>query len=152
MGAATQVVGDDLTVTNVKRIKTAIEDKACNALLLKVNQIGTITESIQANQAERHGTAEENHVQSHFNFSVFNSGGEHDLSLPQLPSYEFRKFEIWQRRFLAASPHGQSAKTVRADAPRGPSGRTVRAEPTAQTIRTVSGELWGDMLAAVRPF
>jgi enolase len=43
-----QLVGDDLTVTNPKRIVTAIEKKACNALLLKVNQIGTITESIQA--------------------------------------------------------------------------------------------------------
>ncbi|RMD44207.1 hypothetical protein DV735_g893, partial [Chaetothyriales sp. CBS 134920] len=43
-----QIVGDDLTVTNPKRIKQAIESKACNALLLKVNQIGTLTESIQA--------------------------------------------------------------------------------------------------------
>ncbi|GAA5804325.1 enolase [Helicostylum pulchrum] len=43
-----QLVGDDLTVTNPKRIVTAIEKKACNALLLKVNQIGTVTESIQA--------------------------------------------------------------------------------------------------------
>lgn len=43
-----QVVGDDLLVTNPKRVKEAIEKKACNALLLKVNQIGTVTESIQA--------------------------------------------------------------------------------------------------------
>lgn len=43
-----QLVGDDLTVTNPVRIKKAIELKACNALLLKVNQIGTLTESIQA--------------------------------------------------------------------------------------------------------
>ncbi|CAO3598143.1 unnamed protein product [Absidia cylindrospora] len=43
-----QLVADDLTVTNPERIKTAIEKKACNALLLKINQIGTITESIQA--------------------------------------------------------------------------------------------------------
>ncbi|KAA8895888.1 enolase/allergen Asp F 22 [Sphaerosporella brunnea] len=43
-----QIVGDDLTVTNPERIKTAIEKKACNALLLKVNQIGTLSESIQA--------------------------------------------------------------------------------------------------------
>jgi enolase len=48
IGATTQIVGDDLTVTNVARIKTAIEKKACNALLLKVNQIGTLTESIDA--------------------------------------------------------------------------------------------------------
>eukprot|EP00746_Dinoflagellata_sp_MGD_P152060 gnl/MRDRNA2_/MRDRNA2_83410_c0_seq1.p1 gnl/MRDRNA2_/MRDRNA2_83410_c0~~gnl/MRDRNA2_/MRDRNA2_83410_c0_seq1.p1 ORF type:complete len:462 (+),score=132.76 gnl/MRDRNA2_/MRDRNA2_83410_c0_seq1:101-1486(+) len=43
-----QVVGDDLTVTNVTRVKKAIDEKACNALLLKVNQIGTVTESINA--------------------------------------------------------------------------------------------------------
>lgn len=43
-----QIVGDDLTVTNPVRIKKAIELKAANALLLKVNQIGTLTESIQA--------------------------------------------------------------------------------------------------------
>ncbi|KAK9354780.1 Enolase, C-terminal TIM barrel domain-containing protein [Lipomyces doorenjongii] len=43
-----QIVGDDLTVTNPLRIKTAIEKKAANALLLKVNQIGSLTESIQA--------------------------------------------------------------------------------------------------------
>ncbi|KAG8942602.1 hypothetical protein FRC04_003589 [Tulasnella sp. 424] len=45
-----QVVGDDLTVTNPLRIKTAIDKKACNGLLLKVNQIGTVSESIQAAQ------------------------------------------------------------------------------------------------------
>lgn len=45
---ACQVVGDDLLVTNPARVQQAIEKKACNALLLKVNQIGTVTESIQA--------------------------------------------------------------------------------------------------------
>lgn len=48
--AKIQIVGDDLTVTNPLRIKTAIEKKSCNALLLKINQIGTISESIQAVQ------------------------------------------------------------------------------------------------------
>uniref|UniRef100_A0A8C7JIK5 Beta-enolase n=1 Tax=Oncorhynchus kisutch TaxID=8019 RepID=A0A8C7JIK5_ONCKI len=43
-----QVVGDDLTVTNPKRIQQAVEKKACNCLLLKVNQIGSVTESIKA--------------------------------------------------------------------------------------------------------
>jgi len=43
-----QVVGDDLTVTNVARINDAVAKKACNCLLLKVNQIGTVTESINA--------------------------------------------------------------------------------------------------------
>ncbi|TIB97764.1 kinase-like protein [Wallemia mellicola] len=45
-----QIVGDDLTVTNPLRIKTAVEKKACNGLLLKVNQIGTVSESIEAAQ------------------------------------------------------------------------------------------------------
>uniref|UniRef100_A0A7S0Z6W8 phosphopyruvate hydratase n=1 Tax=Hemiselmis tepida TaxID=464990 RepID=A0A7S0Z6W8_9CRYP len=44
----TQIVGDDLLVTNPTRIDTAIEKKACSGLLLKVNQIGTISESIAA--------------------------------------------------------------------------------------------------------
>lgn len=39
---------DDLLVTNPKRITTALEKKACNALLLKVNQIGSLTEAIDA--------------------------------------------------------------------------------------------------------
>ncbi|XP_009337665.2 LOW QUALITY PROTEIN: enolase 1, chloroplastic [Pyrus x bretschneideri] len=43
-----QLVGDDLLVTNPTKIAEAIQKKACNGLLLKVNQIGTITESIQA--------------------------------------------------------------------------------------------------------
>lgn len=43
-----QIVGDDLTVTNPKRIQTAIDKKACNCLLLKVNQIGSMTEAIDA--------------------------------------------------------------------------------------------------------
>ena len=46
----TQIVGDDLLVTNPTRIVTAIEKKACSGLLLKVNQIGTVTESIKACQ------------------------------------------------------------------------------------------------------
>ncbi|NWU87793.1 ENOB enolase, partial [Onychorhynchus coronatus] len=51
-----QVVGDDLTVTNPKRIARAAELKACNCLLLKVNQIGSVTESIQACKlAQSHG-------------------------------------------------------------------------------------------------
>lgn len=48
LGAKHQIVGDDLLVTNRMRIETAIQKKACNALLLKVNQIGTLTESIDA--------------------------------------------------------------------------------------------------------
>merc|ERR1712060_485579 len=48
IGASCQIVGDDLLVTNPKRVQKAVEEKACNALLLKVNQIGSISESIEA--------------------------------------------------------------------------------------------------------
>ncbi len=46
--ATCQIVGDDLLVTNVKRMKKALKNNACNALLLKVNQIGSISEAINA--------------------------------------------------------------------------------------------------------
>ncbi len=48
LGDRIQLVGDDLLVTNTERIRRAIAEKACNALLCKVNQIGTLTESIAA--------------------------------------------------------------------------------------------------------
>ncbi len=47
-GDKIDIVGDDLLVTNIEKIKEAQEKKACNSLLLKVNQIGTITEAIEA--------------------------------------------------------------------------------------------------------
>ncbi|XP_065199658.1 enolase isoform X1 [Planococcus citri] len=51
-----QIVADDLTVTNPKRIQEAVEKKACNCLLLKVNQIGSVTEAIDAhNLAKKNG-------------------------------------------------------------------------------------------------
>ena len=46
--AKCQTVGDDLTVTNVAKISEAIDKEACNGLLLKVNQIGSLSESIDA--------------------------------------------------------------------------------------------------------
>ena len=48
VGDKAQIVGDDLLVTNVERVQKAIELKAANALLCKVNQIGTLTEAIAA--------------------------------------------------------------------------------------------------------
>merc|ERR1712066_833803 len=48
MGEKVQIVGDDLLVTNPTRIKKALDVGACNALLLKVNQIGSLTEAIEA--------------------------------------------------------------------------------------------------------
>ncbi|MCK5528567.1 MAG: phosphopyruvate hydratase [Kiritimatiellae bacterium] len=43
-----QLVGDDLLVTNVKFLKRAIDEKSCNSILIKVNQIGTLTETLNA--------------------------------------------------------------------------------------------------------
>jgi len=48
VGDRIQIVGDDLLVTNPERVARAIEEKACNALLVKLNQIGSLTETMQA--------------------------------------------------------------------------------------------------------
>jgi len=48
IGGQVQVVGDDLFVTNVERIKEGIERKSANAVLIKLNQIGTVTETVEA--------------------------------------------------------------------------------------------------------
>ncbi|HNR01326.1 MAG TPA: phosphopyruvate hydratase [Anaerolineaceae bacterium] len=48
IGHKVQIVGDDLLVTNTSRVKRAIKEEACNALLVKVNQIGSLTETIEA--------------------------------------------------------------------------------------------------------
>lgn len=56
LGKQTQLVGDDLFVTNPKRLRTGIEKKAANALLVKVNQIGTLSETFEAvSLAQRNG-------------------------------------------------------------------------------------------------
>jgi enolase len=53
IGKRAQVVGDDLLCTNPLRIRRAIDEHACNTLLLKVNQIGTLTDAAQAHQLAR---------------------------------------------------------------------------------------------------
>ncbi len=56
LGDRVQIVGDDLLVTNVERVRRAIQEKAANSLLCKVNQIGTLTEAIAAvTMAQRAG-------------------------------------------------------------------------------------------------
>ena len=63
IGKKVQIVGDDLFVTNTERLKKGIKEEAANAILVKVNQIGTLTETIEAVQlATRHGF---NSVMSH---------------------------------------------------------------------------------------
>jgi len=48
LGKKITIIGDDLLVTNLKRIKEAINKKACNGLILKPNQVGTVSETIEA--------------------------------------------------------------------------------------------------------
>ncbi|MGI6766161.1 MAG: phosphopyruvate hydratase [Lentihominibacter sp.] len=48
LGDRVQLVGDDLFVTNTERLKRGIEEKAANSILIKVNQIGTLTETLDA--------------------------------------------------------------------------------------------------------
>jgi enolase len=48
LGDKIQIVGDDLLVTNPERVRRGIQDKTCNALLVKLNQIGSVTETIEA--------------------------------------------------------------------------------------------------------
>ncbi len=55
IGGAVQIVGDDLFVTNVKRLREGIEKKSANSILIKLNQIGTLTETLAAvNLARSH--------------------------------------------------------------------------------------------------
>ena len=47
LGNKVQIVGDDLTVTNISRLKKAVKEKSMNAILIKLNQIGTVSETLQ---------------------------------------------------------------------------------------------------------
>jgi enolase len=53
LGDRVQLVGDDVFVTNVERIRRGVEERAANAVLIKVNQIGTLTETLEAMAAAR---------------------------------------------------------------------------------------------------
>lgn len=56
LGSKIQIVGDDLLVTNVEKVRRAIKEKSCTSLLFKVNQIGSLTEALAAAQmSQRHG-------------------------------------------------------------------------------------------------
>ena len=76
VGSSVQIVGDDLFVTNVNRLSKGIEMKAANALLLKVNQIGTVTES---------GNAAKMSFDNGYNVVVSHRSGEsEDVSIADL--------------------------------------------------------------------
>jgi len=53
MGSKIQIVGDDLTVTNISRLQRAIDEQSMNAVLIKLNQIGTVTETVEAVELAR---------------------------------------------------------------------------------------------------
>lgn len=76
IGGTTQLVGDDLLVTNTKLLKRAIDEKAANAILIKPNQIGSLTETIQAVQMAQ--AAGWNTVMSH------RSGETEDITIAHL--------------------------------------------------------------------
>ena len=48
LGSNIQIVGDDLTVTNPKKLQKSIDEKSMNSILIKLNQIGTVSETIQS--------------------------------------------------------------------------------------------------------
>ena len=53
LGSKIQIVGDDLTVTNIPRLQRAIDEQSMNAILIKLNQIGTVTETVKAVELAR---------------------------------------------------------------------------------------------------
>ena len=53
LGNTTQIVGDDLTVTNLNHLQRAVDERSMNAILIKLNQIGTVTETRQAVEMAR---------------------------------------------------------------------------------------------------
>jgi enolase len=76
LGSKIQLVGDDLFVTNVERLQKGIDDKTANALLVKVNQIGTLTETINAVTLAQHNGY--NTIMSH------RSGETEDVTIADL--------------------------------------------------------------------
>jgi enolase len=76
LGSKVQLVGDDLFVTNVERLKKGIDDHTANALLVKVNQIGTLTETINAVTLAQHNGY--NTIMSH------RSGETEDVTIADL--------------------------------------------------------------------
>ena len=53
LGKKIQVVGDDLFVTSIRRLRRGIDEGAANAILIKLNQVGTLTETLQAMELAR---------------------------------------------------------------------------------------------------
>jgi enolase len=88
VGSKCQLVGDDLFVTNVKRLERGINENIANALLVKVNQIGTLTETINAvTMAQNNGF---NTIMSH------RSGETEDSTIADLAvAFKLRPDKNW---------------------------------------------------------
>src|SRR2546428_3622046 len=76
LGGGVQLVGDDLFVTNTQRLQLGIEERVANSILIKVNQIGTLTETLAAIELAR--TAGYSAVMSH------RSGETEDVTIADL--------------------------------------------------------------------
>jgi enolase len=76
IGGKVQLVGDDLFVTNVKRLRRGIENKIANSILVKVNQIGSLTETIDAVQTA--------HMSSYTSIMSHRSGETEDTTIADL--------------------------------------------------------------------
>lgn len=76
IGSKVQLVGDDLFVTNVKRLRRGIESKIANSILVKVNQIGSLTETIDAVQTA--------HMSSYTSIMSHRSGETEDTTIADL--------------------------------------------------------------------
>ena len=98
LGDKVQLVGDDLFVTNTKRLQRGIDEGIANSILIKVNQIGTLTETIEAIQlAQRNGYTS---ITSH------RSGETEDATIADLAVALWHRPDQ-DRLGLAHRPHGQ---------------------------------------------
>ena len=105
LGSKVQLVGDDLFVTNTKRLQRGIDEHIANSILIKVNQIGTLTETIEAIQlAQRNGYTS---VTSH------RSGETEDSTIADL-AVALSTGQIKTGSRLAHRPHGQ-VQSIAAD-------------------------------------
>ena len=76
LGKTTQLVGDDLFVTNSKILKKGIDKKVANAILIKLNQIGTVTETLEAINFAK---------ENNYNFIISHRSGEtEDVTISDL--------------------------------------------------------------------
>ena len=116
LGNRVQLVGDDMFVTNTKRLQRGIDDGIANSILIKVNQIGTLTETIEAMQlAARNGYT---NVMSH------RSGETEDSTIADL-AVALGTGQIKDRLGLADRSHGE-VQSIAADRGRPCGGRGLR--------------------------